>query len=261
MVAWPVASIVFFAYLAVTADLRRGVTAARRRRVWAGSALGAAIAFASSRLAPDVAANVVFLPVAALLLGYWTSGLLFVSPQPAVERALLAVDRRLRIDRIAAATPRPVAEVLEFAYSGVYLFVLIALALALRARMAPARFWTLVLVTDYVCFGVLPWVQTRPPRALTGDPSWRASWRTINRRLLDASSVQVNTFPSGHAAEALVAALIVSGAAPWPLVLLMFVGTLAISAGAVLGRYHYAVDALAGWAVAVIVFYLLAAAS
>jgi len=34
----------------------------------------------------------------------------------------------------------------------------------------------------------------------------------------------------------------------------MFVSALAISAGAVLGRYHYALDALAGWLVAVVVW-------
>ncbi len=63
----------------------------------------------------------------------------------------------------------------------------------------------------------------------------------------------MNTFPSGHAAEALAAALLVLGA-PLPIVLLMFVNAVAVSAAAVLGRYHYAADALAGWAVALIVW-------
>jgi len=35
----------------------------------------------------------------------------------------------------------------------------------------------------------------------------------------------------------------------------MFFCALAISAGAVFGRYHYAADALAGWAVALAVFF------
>jgi len=37
----------------------------------------------------------------------------------------------------------------------------------------------------------------------------------------------------------------------------MFFNTAAISAGAVLGRYHYAADAIAGWIVAVVVWWLL----
>ena len=45
-----------------------------------------------------------------------------------------------------------------------------------------------------------------------------------------------------------------SSGAPVPVVCAMFVGALAISAGAVLGRYHYALDALAGWLVAVVVW-------
>jgi membrane-associated phospholipid phosphatase len=66
-------------------------------------------------------------------------------------------------------------------------------------------------------------------------------------------SVRVNTFPSGHAAEALAAALL-TAAAPAPVNMLMLVNALAVSAGAVLGRYHYAVDAVAGWVVAVVVW-------
>ena len=66
-------------------------------------------------------------------------------------------------------------------------------------------------------------------------------------------SVRVNTFPSGHAAEALAAALL-TAAAPAPVNILMLANALAVSAGAVLGRYHYAVDAVAGWVVAVVVW-------
>jgi hypothetical protein len=37
----------------------------------------------------------------------------------------------------------------------------------------------------------------------------------------------------------------------------MFAAALAVSAGAVLGRYHYAADAIAGWAVALAVYRLI----
>jgi membrane-associated phospholipid phosphatase len=72
-------------------------------------------------------------------------------------------------------------------------------------------------------------------------------------RLLGATSIQVNTFPSGHAAEALAATLLLLGA-PWPIAAGMFLNALAISAGTVFGRYHYAADAIAGWAVAIVVW-------
>src|SRR5206468_993802 len=99
---------------------------------------------------------------------------------------------------------------LEFAYSGVYVLIPIALYIALRQGVSADRFWSFILFTDYICFGMLPWIQTRPPRAMGFDVPWRSRWRPINLRLLAAGSVQVNTFPSGHAAEALACALLVS---------------------------------------------------
>ena len=253
MTSWPLASVVFFAYLAVLADWRRAVSVGARWMTFAGAALGTALAVAASKLPAASTASVLVLPASVLLVGYWTSGRLFVRPMPRGERALAALDRRLRVSRIAAATPRLVAEGLELAYSSVYPMVLAALVFARRAGVAADRFWTIVLVTDFVCFGMLAWIQTRPPRRVTGDPGWRSAWRAINGRLLDATSVQVNTFPSGHAAVAVAAALLVAGSPPL-VVAAMWIGAFAVSAGAVLGRYHYAADAIFGWAVALVVY-------
>ena len=50
-----------------------------------------------------------------------------------------------------------------------------------------------------------------------------------------------------------MAALLVSNG-PVALQVWMFFNAAAISAGAVLGRYHYAADAIAGWAVALLVW-------
>ena len=254
MLLWQSASLAFFAYLALAADLQRGVPRRARLRVWAGSALGAALAVSASRLPDAGIANTWILPPAILLLGYWTSGLLFVAPMPAIERRFVAIDTALNIQAIAARTPRVVAELLEFAYTGVYPLVPLALWIAMQVHVTPARFWTVILVIDYICFGMLPWIQTRPPRALGIDAPWRSRWRAFNLRVVESGSIQVNTFPSGHAAEALAAALLVLGASG-SLVTLMFAAAIGVSAGAVLGRYHYAADAIAGWAVALIVIY------
>lgn len=253
--AWRLGSLIFFGYVLVVAAGLRGLTRAARLRAGAGAAAGMLLIAASTRLPADGIANVWLLPPAALLIGYWTSGLLFVAPMPGAERVLARIDEILAIDAIAARTPRLIAEVLELAYAGVYPLIPIALYLALREGVTADRFWTVILVTDYVCFGMLPWIQTRPPRAVGFGAPWRSTWRTVNLRVVDVSSVQVNTFPSGHAAEALAAALLVCGS-PAPLVMLMFAAAAAISAGAVFGRYHYAADAIAGWAVAVAVYYL-----
>ena len=253
MLHWPLASLAFFAYVAFVPALQPRRSARARLRVWVGAALGGAGAVAAMRLPPDGALNTWIFPPALLLIGYWTSGLLFVAPMPRAERRLLAIDTCLHVQALAARAPRLLAELLEFAYAGVYLLVPLALWIALRQGVTAERFWTVVLVVDYVCFGMLPWVQTRPPRALGLGEPWPSSCGGLNRRIVESSSIKVNTFPSGHAAEALVVALL-TVAAPWPVVGLMFLGALAVSSGAVLGRYHYAADAIAGWAVALAVY-------
>jgi hypothetical protein len=250
---WQAASAVFFCYVAVVAVLPRGLSPRRRWKALAGAAGGALVLAGSLALPGDGLANVWLLPPAALLIGYWTSGLLFVAPMPRAERVLIRIDEILAVDAIAARTPQPIAEVLELAYVGVYPLIPIALYLALREGVTADRFWTVILLTDYVCFGMLPWIQTRPPRAVGFGTPWRSAWRSVNLRVVDASSVQVNTFPSGHAAEAVAAALLVAGS-PAPVVIVMYLVAAAISAGAVFGRYHYAADAIAGWAVAVAVY-------
>ena len=253
MQTWQLASLIFFGYIAAVALVAPSMRKSCRVKVFAGASLGAGVVWVALVLPPGGFANVWVLPVAALLIGYWTSGLLFVAPMPRAERFLVELDARLGIHGLAARMPRPIVELLELAYTGVYPLIPIALYLALRQGISPDRFWTTILVTDYICFGMLPWFQTRPPRAIGLDAPWRSSWRIVNLRMLSAGSVQVNTFPSGHAAEALACALIVSGGPPM-VVGWMFFNAAAISAGTVFGRYHYAADALAGWAVALLVW-------
>jgi hypothetical protein len=255
---WEIASVVFFAYTAAAALAVAGLAARKRAQALASAALGIVLTLASILLPRQLVLHEWVLPPALLLLAYWSSGRLFVAPMPAAERALMRLDRALDVTGIAARTPRAVAELLEFAYAGVYPVIPIALVIyLLRTPLPdPGSFWTVVLVTDYICFGLLPWIQTRPPRAIESGEPWRSSFRPVNLALLGSASIRVNTFPSGHAAEALAVALLVVSAPP-PYAIGMLVAALAISAGAVLGRYHYAADAVLGWLVAVVVWSLV----
>jgi membrane-associated phospholipid phosphatase len=258
MIAWPLASGLFFGYAAGIAATLPRLPWPRRRAALICAAAGLALSVVALRLPLRIILHDWLLPPALLLIAYWTSGLLFVAPMPRAERLLLGIDRALLIRTVAARTPHAVAELLEFAYAGVYPLIPIALIIqqTLTDSADPQRFWTIVLVTDYICFGVLPWVQTRPPRSLEEADPWQARFRRFNVRLLGTASIHVNTFPSGHAAEALAAALLVLDA-PLPWVVWMFFNAAAVSAGAVFGRYHYALDAIAGWAVAVLVWWAL----
>lgn len=256
MQLWQLASGVFFLYVALIVLWRGGHRPADRRAM-AGAAIGLLLVPASALVFAPLPTSLIWPPL-LLLVAYWSSGLLFVAPHPRQEAALRWLDDVVNVREAARRTPRALVEILEAAYAGVYL--LIPLALLVRIWFVPPadvdRFWSIVLITDFVCFGVLPWVQTRPPRALEAGDPWPSSFRAFNLRLLGATSIQVNTFPSGHAAEALAATLLVLGAPP-VIVALMFAAALAVSAGAVLGRYHYLADALAGWAVAAGVFWAL----
>ena len=251
MSPWVTAGLVFFVYTGVAALAVPGLARPRRRWILAGSAAGLLLGAMAHLLPARPPTHVWLLPPVLLLAGYWVSGMLFAAPMPRVEGLFEAIDRALRIDGAAARVPPPLAELLEAAYVLVYPLIPAALAAQLLATPAPdpERFWTVILVTDFVCFAFLPWVQTRPPRAGRPRPPWRSRLRPFNLLLLGRTSIQANTFPSGHAAEALAATLLLAGA-PWPILAAMAAATLLISAGAVLGRYHYAIDALAGWLVA-----------
>lgn len=252
---WELASAAFFIYTAVVSALLRDLPPHWRRSAALLALAGFLITVGSVALPPSPVLDHWVIPPALLLLGYWASGRLFIGPMAGAERRLLSADQRLGVPAVSSRLPRACAEYLELAYLGVYPVMPIALGLYLTTTPSPDadRFWTVVLVTDYVCFGVLPWVQTRPPRALEPGPPWRSAVRRFNEKLLGAASIHVNTFPSGHAAEALVVALLLV-AAPWPVAAAMFAVAVSITAGAVLGRYHYALDAVAGWVVALAVW-------
>jgi membrane-associated phospholipid phosphatase len=254
---WEAASVVFFVYVGIAGAPGRR-PARSRVLLYLGAGAGALFAVLTSRLPYLPILHDWLAPPALLLLAYWTSGLLFVAPRAAQERALAAFDQRLRIDEIARRLPGSLSSLLEAAYAGVYVLIPLALIVHRWFALAPdaARFWDVILVTDFVCFGFLAFVQTRPPRAAGAPDPWSSRIRQFNLSMLGATSIQVNTFPSGHAAEALAAALLVIGA-PMPLVLTMALAALAVSAGTVLGRYHYAADAIAGWIVALAVWALL----
>ena len=258
MRVWIAASLAFFSYVLAVTTVMPGLT--RRARILAalGSFVGLAIPLAAHAAPPTPLVHDWLAPPVLLLLGYWTSGLLFTAPMPRAEAALSAMDRLLDVEPAARATPRWLADVLEAAYVGVY--VLVPLALVIHVAWAdqpdPERFWTVILVTDYICFACLPWIQTRPPRALSPFQPWDTAARRLNLSLLGSTSIQANTFPSGHAAEGVAVALLVA-TAPWPIFAAVAFAGLLVSAGAVLGRYHYAADAFAGWAVAVVVWMIL----
>jgi hypothetical protein len=254
MQPWVPASLVFFVYIAVGALLRIGLSRRARVRAVIAAAGGIGLTAFAAQTTGFWLRDVI-LPPLLLVVGYWTSGLLWVGPMATAERYLACFDQRLRIPELAARLPRLVTEFLELAYVAVYPLIPIAFFLHLTSAPAPdaGRFWTVILVTDYICFGMLLWLQTRPPRVVEAGVPYASSLRIVNVTLLSRASIGANTLPSGHAAEALAVALLLSNA-PHAIATSMAVCAIAISAAAVLGRYHYFLDALTGWMVAAVVW-------
>lgn len=251
----------YFGYLA-TAVFAVPLAPDRRRRIAVTATLVVAAVVAGARLGEGPGAVVLreWMPVAYLLFGYWLPALFVTAPDQAFERALLALDYRWfgreRLTTFAARAPRPVVELFELAYLFCYPIVPIGLAcLALGgSHQDIERFWTAVLLAAFSCYGMLPWLPTRPPRAIEGMPvPSRSRVRRLNLRVLGRASVQLNTFPSGHAAVSWAIALAVGARLPWAGAILGLIA-FGISFGSVVGRYHYAADALSGAALAVLGF-------
>jgi membrane-associated phospholipid phosphatase len=199
------------------------------------------------------------MPLVYLLLGYWLPALIVREPNVRFERRLLDIDSRLfgpdGLARFERSAPRPVIEYLELAYLLCYAVVpagFVWLLLAGHGADAIDRFWSIVLLASFLCYGLLPWLPTRAPRAIEASRgAGRSSIRRVNMAVLDRASVQWNTFPSGHTAASVATALAV--AAEMPLAgLVLGVVAVSIAAGSVVGRYHYASDAVAGALVAIV---------
>src|SRR5262245_43347941 len=128
---WQLASVVYFLYVALVAVWQT-------RRAFAGAACGLILTFATSVITTPLLDTWIWPPI-LLLIGYWVSGLLFVAPRPAQEAALRWLDDRLDLRSVAMRTPRPLAEILESAYAGVYVLIPCALVahLAFSSRPAP----------------------------------------------------------------------------------------------------------------------------
>ena len=251
----------FFAYLVAVSRILALGGRSRVRVLTTGLVCVGAVVMLS-QLRPSPALQIVreWLPAVYLLQAYWLCGLFFRRPMLGVERRLLDADRALfrlmNLTTLLTHGPRVVLEYFEFTYLMVYPLVPASFALFLFVGGRPDTdsFWTAILVAGYGCYGVLPWIQTRPPRSIERTSHEALAGllvRRLNLFVLHKGSVQVNTFPSGHAAVAIAAALAVStvhaGAGGAFLIL-----AISITIATVLGRYHYAVDSLLGVLVGVV---------
>ena len=253
-------TIAYFTYLLAAAVVTYWLPRPRRG-VIIGSSLGLVIAVLTiSRFGARTGWLRDWIPVVYVLVGYWLPALFVTATNQRFERTLLTSDHRWFGIRDATtmnrSAPGALIEMLELAYLFCYPRVPVGFAClsATGLRDETDRFWTAVLLAVFACYGMLLWLPTRPPRAIAGEPV-RSSvlMRRLNLRVLRVTSIQLNTFPSGHAAAATATALAAGVRLP-AAGLVLGILALGIAIGSVVGRYHYAADALAGGVVGIVGF-------
>lgn len=237
-------AIVYFVTFAAAVS----ATGRPRRRGWAVAAT------ASALMAAVVALAAAGLPLTArlwlahlyLVTAYWLPAL--VEPRDdnrAFERWLVNTDARWQQRLVRVPTSLALAG--EFAYLLCYPFVPAAFAVVWVAGTAADadRFWTAVLLAGFTCYVSLPWLTARPPRLLSAGERDSSRVAGTNAAILARLSHGQTTFPSGHVAVSIAAALsVLSVSILGALVFTAIAGGIAL--GAATGRYHYVIDVVTG---------------
>ena len=212
-------------------------------------AMAGVLVTGTAQLAPNVLRD--WWLLVALPLAYWAPARLTGTANERLERWLQSIDHRLGLSRMDPAGH----SLLELAYLLVYPMVPAGLLAVIGASpsLTPAL-WTTLMTALLPCYGLLPLLPTRPPRAFllplpSASPA-STPFRRANVRLLATFGNTWNTLPSGHTAGAAAIAVMVwrSGSPLAPVFAVLAIG---IALGTVRGRYHYAVDTILGVALGV----------
>jgi len=125
-----------------------------------------------------------------------------------------------------------------------------------RKRERIDRFLMVFLIGILTAYALFPCFPSEPPRrAFPGElfPSFDTLFRRANSALLGGYGIHTSVFPSAHVAGAFAGAFAMLRLLPerrwvgWALLVLAVL----IATATVYGRYHYAVDAVAGFAISV----------
>jgi membrane-associated phospholipid phosphatase len=252
--------VAYFLYLAAVSIFIRVPPARRFRvRLAASVVVTSTLAVALAPSNPVISAVRDWLPMVVILLAYYATGLFYIAPSAPFEAWLRGWDDRLIGPASFASIPAAARVYLELVYDFCFALIPVGFCVLLwSGGVASAdRFWTLVSIAEYVPFGTLPWLQARPPWAIEGVRDADAtSVRRFSLSWVSRTTIHANTFPSGHASASLAVALGLIDAAPW---VAAGFGLLAVSiaVASIVGRFHYAIDAITGLLLAVGVWVVL----
>ena len=147
---------------------------------------------------------------------------------------------------------------LELCYLLVYAtgFVMLGIVYAAKRRARTQRVLSLYLIGTLLAYALFPYFPSDPPRVLFHElmPPFSSGVRRLNLALVNGAGIHSSVFPSAHVSSAFSAALALLLFMPekrWAGIA-MLIYAVSVAVATVYGRYHYAVDAMAGIGVSLI---------
>jgi membrane-associated phospholipid phosphatase len=230
------------------------------------AALAAALSLALARAEARTGRRAVavardWFPLPFILAGYWTVDLFRNGVQTrGFPESSIALDRFLLHECGLKAAIESLGPVVPFALEFCYLLLYALPPLAVAAlyiggqrKRVPVFLLVLLLAAFTTDTLMLLFPSADPRLVFPGQdlPARLTPFRSANLLVLDNLDVQLSVFPSGHVTVGLATAFGLWLA--WParkrVGAAFFLVACAVALAAVYGRYHYAVDALAGGAV------------
>lgn len=251
----------YFAYVAIAAVFfgLPGITLLRAAFVWA-------VAFAVFAILtkPDLQAMRDWIPLVFLLIGYRQMDWFSTTDKARVlENLWLGWDHRYLYDvgfRDWVEVLGPVIPgILELSYVLVYGIGSFAIAAfyIYGKRERVDRFLTVYLTGTMLSYALFPYFPSDPPRVVfpgTDLPNYVTIIRQFNLLLVGDYGIHSSVFPSAHVSSAFAAAWGLLRFLPerrGPGIAMLVYGVL-VAFATIYGRYHYAVDAVAGVAMSII---------
>ena len=171
-----------------------------------------------------------------------------------LDRALLDGGLRAAIEGLGPVGPN----LLEMAYLMVYAVPVVGLVVLYKegVRGRIDDYMSILLFGTLTAYAMYPWFPSEPPRSVFPDADLpvMSIIREWNLRIVGGYGIHTSVFPSGHSAAAFSAALGLMRVLPekmWWGRGMMALAVL-IAFATVYGRYHFAIDTVAGLGLAVV---------
>lgn len=204
-----------------------------------------------------------WLPQALMILAYKEQGW-FAPPSHdySLERQWIVWDRILLDEwgfrALVESAGKLLPSLLEISYSLVYALPPITMGVLYAAgeRRKSDTLLTVYLLGLFLSYAQFPFWPSEPPRTVFAGqdlPRISTVFREFNLWLVGGYGIHTSVFPSAHVSGAFAAVCAIAYLMPRRRMLIAayLAYALAVASATVYGRYHYAVDALAGMAVGV----------